>query len=383
MRNILLISNGHAEDLAAAEIGKRLKLAAPGVNLIALPLVGLGKAYDRAGINSLGEKKILPSGGFAKEGFLYLIKDLAAGLLANFSEQIRLLRRLRNKVDLIVGVGDAYLVALAGLFIGRPLLFVDGPKSVRIAGYWPFELWLLKRFCKKIIVQDQPTADFLAAKGLPAQYLGSWVMDYVTVTGDNFGLEKDQTVIGILPGTRGEAYDNLVLSLEVLLELSRHKKLTGLIASTLELNKIREKLASTDWELLETAEAGSIKAKLIHPSGLEARLVEGKFGDVCQNSTLIIGLAGIANEQAVAFGKPTVCFVGTGAQTTLRRWQEIQNITGKSMEIISGTAAEKAQAILAIMNNPVAMAEMAAIGKASKPQWGATERIVRLVLETI
>ncbi|MFH1386314.1 MAG: lipid-A-disaccharide synthase-related protein [bacterium] len=371
-KNILLVSNGHAEDLAAAAIGGTLQTASPDLSIRALPLVGLGQAYDKKGIINLGLKKILPSGGFAKEGIFHFLNDLRSGFFSLFHQQIKILRQEAKKTDLVVAVGDVWVVALCGLFVKKPLIFIDGPKSVKIEGYYKLELWLLKKFCQKVIVQDPETADYLQKKGIPAFYLGSWVMDYVPVTGDNLGIDPGKTVIGILPGTREEAYPNLKLILEVFELLSQSdKNLVGTIASVLNKDKIK----IPGWQLEDN--------KLTSNSGATAYLIEGKFGDVCVRSKLIIGLAGIANEQAVAFGKPVVCFPGSGAQTTLRRWQEIHKITSDSMLIVQGNTVEKAAKIMRLLKDEKRLAVMGKIGKESKPMWGGVERIANLVKTTI
>ena len=97
----------------------------------------------------------------------------------------------------------------------------------------------------------------------------------------------------------------------------------------------------------------------------------------------MIGLAGIANEQAAGFGRPVVCFAGSGAQTTLRRWREIQKITGASMLILEGSLDAKAEQLLRLLHDQKKMAEMAALGKASKPQWGGVARITELVRKNL
>jgi hypothetical protein len=382
-RKILLVSNGHAEDLAAAAIGAGLREKMPEAEIKGMALVGLGKAYDKKGIENLGLRETLPSGGFAKEGSRHFWEDLKAGLIGQLFRQIRILRQEGKTADLVVAVGDLYLVALCGLFIKKPLIFIDGPKSVKIEGYYPIEKWLMKKFCKQILNQDQETADYLKKEGLPAQFLGSWVMDYVEATGEDFGVSQDQAVIGMLPGTREEAYDNLILILEVFEKLSHRAKAIGLIASALERGRLRDFLKSRGWIFNELSGEKGLTAKIVSGSGATAFIAEGKFGDVCLRSKLIIGLAGIANEQAVAFGKPAVCFEGKGAQTTLRRWKEIQKITGRSMTILDGSAEEKAQKILEILNDPRRMEEMARIGKASKPVWGGVEKIAQLILKFV
>lgn len=369
---ILLVSNGHAEDLTAATIGAQLRQLKPEIALKALPLVGMGKAYDQNDIENLGIKKLTPSGGFAKEGFRYLLRDIMAGLLGSLLQQVMILRQEAKRTDLVLVMGDVFLVALCGLFTGKPVIFIDGPNSVRIKEYFAIERWILRKFCQKIIVQDKETADYLETKGLPGLYLGTWVMDYVKVTGENFGLAKDKTVIGILPGTRQEAYANLGLILEVFDHMYQSdSKLTSLIASTLERKKIKIK----GWEL----SGNTLRSK----TGATALIVEGKFGDVCARSKLIIGLAGIANEQAVGLGTPVVCFPGRGPQTTLRRWQEIHNITGDSMAILCGNAEELAQKTLAILKDPQRLKKMEQIGRESKKDRGAIGRIAGLISEQI
>ena len=379
---ILLVSNGHAEDLAASAIGAELRKILPEFTLKAIPLVGLGKAYDDRGIENLGLSKTLPSGGFAKEGLIYLLQDLWAGLLQILFQQAALLNREGKKADLVLAVGDVYVVALCGFFIRKPLIFVDGPKSVKIEGYFNTEKWLMRKFCKQIVVQDQETADYLKKLRLPAQFLGSWVMDYVPVTGEDFGLSQEQPVIGILPGTRGEAYDNLLLILKVFEEMNRKEKFLGLAASALDREKIKAKIRKTGWNFSETSaeeKSHGLTGKLVSKSGTSVLIAEGKFGDVCLRSKLIIGLAGIANEQAVAFGRPVVCFPGKGAQTTLRRFQEIQKITGDSMLIFRGRPKEIAEKALEVLHSPKHLEEMGRIGKESKPVWGGVKGIAQLV----
>jgi uncharacterized protein (TIGR03492 family) len=377
--NILLVSNGHAEDLATAGIGAKIQNA----KIKALPLVGLGKAYDKAGIENIGLKKVMPSGGFAKEGLPYFLKDLGAGFIPDLYQQIKIIKKEGKDADLLVCVGDIFLVALCGFFTGKPIIFIDGPNSVRIRKYYPIEKWILKQYCKKVIVQDRETAEFLKENNIPGEYLGTWVMDYVSVTREDFGIDKNKTIIGILPGTREEAYANLFLILEVIETLQKNnKELIGLVAFALDKTKLKEKFKSSLWEYQEsdaTEQEKGIIAKLVFPSGTTILIAEGKFGDVCKVSKLIIGMAGIANEQAVGFGTPVVAFPGHGPQTTLRRWHEIHNITGDSMAILNGTTKEIAEQISEILNNPKRLERMRQIGIESKKDRGGIENIANFI----
>ena len=154
------------------------------------------------------------------------------------------------------------------------------------------------------------------------------------------------------------------------------------MASTLDREKVKVKAAAKGWDFSPLTGHG-LTGKLTSPKGLTVLIAEGKFGDVCLRSKLIIGLAGIANEQAAAFGRPVVCFPGTGAQTTLRRWREIHKITGDSMMILEGDAEAKAEKIIGLLHDEQKLDEMARLGKLSKPRWGGVDRIARLLADTL
>ena len=389
-KNILLVSNGHAEDLTAAAIGANIRKALPDIEMRALPMVGLGKAYHQKGIENLGLKKVLPSGGFAKEGLRYFFKDLGSGLLGSLFRQIMILRNESKRTQLVVCMGDVFLAALCGIFVGKPIIYIDGPNSIRIREYYPIEKWILKKFCKKVFVQDEATAEFLRRSDIPGLYAGTWVMDYVNLTGEDFGIDKHKIPIGILPGTREEAYHNLLLILKVIDSMAKtaqeNEKPIGLVAFALDRARLKQKLSSTQWNYQETdpKEKGKgITAKIVAPSNTTVLIAEGKFGDVCKSSKLIIGMAGIANEQAVGLGTPVVAFPGRGPQTTLRRWKEIHHITGDSMAILSGKAEEIARKTWEILRDPVRLKEMSRTGLESKKDQGGIRRISDLIIKTL
>ena len=61
MARLLVLSNGHGEDLSGSLLGQRLQ--ALGHDVKALPLAGLGQAYQRAGIALLGSSHEFTTGG--------------------------------------------------------------------------------------------------------------------------------------------------------------------------------------------------------------------------------------------------------------------------------------------------------------------------------
>lgn len=76
-RRVLFLSNGHAEDLIAATIIKKLLEEYPYLSIRALPLAEEGKAYDEVGIKVLGPRKMMPSSGFAGFNLLWLARGEA------------------------------------------------------------------------------------------------------------------------------------------------------------------------------------------------------------------------------------------------------------------------------------------------------------------
>jgi hypothetical protein len=87
-------------------------------------------------------------------------RDLGAGCLRLFGEQLVYLRRAAADAAAIVAVGDAYACALARL-CGRPLIFVGTAKSVHVAAYGPAERRIL-RGAVRIFARDLATAVDLA-----------------------------------------------------------------------------------------------------------------------------------------------------------------------------------------------------------------------------
>eukprot|EP00850_Spirogloea_muscicola_P002838 SM000011S19016 [mRNA] locus=s11:350416:351346:- [translate_table: standard] len=90
---LLCLSNGHGEDTIAVsvlqELQKLAKEKRQAIHISALPLVGEGTAYLRAGMPIVGPTKAMPSGGFLYMDQKQLLGDVQAGLLALTVGQVR------------------------------------------------------------------------------------------------------------------------------------------------------------------------------------------------------------------------------------------------------------------------------------------------------
>ena len=86
-KNVLVLSNGHGEDLIALKILEYLHRLKPELRLVVLPLVGEGNAFKTAiserWLQKIGVSKHLPSGGFSNQSFKGLLADIHAGLLGD------------------------------------------------------------------------------------------------------------------------------------------------------------------------------------------------------------------------------------------------------------------------------------------------------------
>ena len=77
MARLLLLSNGHGEDLSGALLGKELKKYGHVVD--AIPFVGLGNAYENEGIRILGQVREFTTGGLGYTSIRGRWKELLEG----------------------------------------------------------------------------------------------------------------------------------------------------------------------------------------------------------------------------------------------------------------------------------------------------------------
>ncbi len=313
--DLLIISNGHGEDLNGSLISDAVAALAPGCTMAALPIVGGGGAYRRRGLPLLVQGMDLPSGGMVYQGW-NLWKDLSAGWLPQTLAQIRAARGQGRRHRLVLSVGDHVPLLFAWL-TGRPtVVFLVSTSSyyegrLRLS---PLTHWLCRRAAvRQVLTRDAFTARDLQAQGLTkARFVGYPIMDALGDGDDPLGPEAAASIpIALLPGSRfPEAQANLLLMLQVcerLAQLAPERPwlfeaavVPGTVGDLLE-----RQLAAAGWQV---SEAGLIKG------GLQVRLRSDAFAAILRRSRLVLGMAGTAVEQAVGLGKPVVQLVGRGPQ---------------------------------------------------------------------
>lgn len=397
--NIFFASNGHGEDIIACQIIKELREKMPFLSFKSLPLTGEGGAYVSNQVMVLGSRKIMPSGGFVRLGLKYLLKDIKAGLLDLFIEQIRILRSDGRKSDFVIAVGDTFLCSLCGIFTGKKIIFVSTAQSVYIGEFLWIDKWFMRHYARVVFPRDEKTASNLRMFGIPAVYFGNVMMDCLEITGEDFGIPATKKVVGLLPGSRDEAYGNFQYILGAVEEISAgsQKKDYGLpaflmaIAPSIKIEIIEKIGQDSDWEFRKTKPEESsrgIIGFLIKPlttlKGIHSQIIiSNKFADVINNADTIIGLSGTGNEQAVGLGKPVVAFSGKGPQMTLPFLRDQNKLLGGMVFIVPRDRKMIAQRIFSILDDPSIGENARKIGFERMGPAGAADRISSYIKENI
>lgn len=386
-RTVLFLSNGYAEDNIACCIIEKLLEKQPSLRIKAMPFVGEGASYRRLEIQVLGPCRRMPSDGFVGSNLSYLLEDLRAGWLRLYAKKARVLKKERTDASLVVCVGDIFLVLTAVLFIKRPVIFLPTAKSDYIRQHYLVEKWLMRRKCRLVMSRDKKTTLSLKNYGINARYAGNVMMDCLKITGKDFGIDKSSPAVAIVPGSKKEAYKNLMVILDAVREISlqRKKKVNFLLAlaPSLDVQGIAEdvlKKSSWDIQLIKgkKREKGVV-ANLTSVEGAVVKVIQGKFGDVVNLSTVVIGTAGMANEQAVGLGKPVVSFPGEGPQITEKFLRTQRKLLGGAVFITKRNPKTIAAKVMHLLENPQQLREIRKIGKERMGEPGAGEKTAALI----
>ena len=376
MPNILFISNGHGEDRIAASVireifhchsreggnpDSRPTLRQAPRTVLGLPLVGHGREYEKLKVPLLAQGKDLPSGGFVmttKE----LWTDIRAGWLGITLKQWWRLWRFRKQVNVVVAVGDTYALWLSLWCPSAKKIFISTAKSSHVGDHNQFELRKMKQYHCKVFARDALTADYLSRHGIDAEYVGNPMMDMIPMTGETFGARPNDIVIGVLPGSRNEAYQNLELIHRVLADIRKrfhNDSILFVVAVPESLDKDR-------------------CAKILEYA--EDVVITNQYADAVNASRVVIGLAGTANEQAVGMGKPVVAFPGTGPQTSHYRFRLQRRLLGGGVTLIDQfDPAEIANVVLRLSVDHRWQEKVKAIGLERMGLPGASQRIAEKI----
>jgi uncharacterized protein (TIGR03492 family) len=311
MISIRVISNGHGEDLIAARIISSLGLGA--YEFHAFPLVGPGHAFLDLGIPPKIRQASMPSGGFLLR-FKDIVSDLKSGLLMQFQKQRGSLNAA--KADYQIVVGDVFALFMASSKHKMPTIFFPTAKSERAIPHYKLELMYIRKHADIVFPRDIETHERFIQQGIPSQFFGNPMFDGMVSN----AAKAAGITVALLPGSRKEALKNMSLMLSIIskLRLNRLYSFVFSISPHIRYSELKLVINDLPW-VLEKDDVGY----LFKFSQAEIRVrVSYAFFDVLQLASVVLGLAGTANEQAMHANRYLISFIGAGPQSTKQRFQQ-------------------------------------------------------------
>ena len=399
---LLVLSNGHGEDLIALRVLEALHRRCPALEIQVLPLVGEGSAFaaaEQAGVlRRVGPRQALPSGGFSNQSLRGLLADLASGVLGLSLRQWRLVRRWGRQGDPLLAVGDLLPLLLAWSsgarfgFIGTPksdYTWASGPGSAGVAACYhglkgsewdPWEWALMaSRRCRLVALRDRLTARGLRRHGVPALAPGNPMMDGLQPDPLPPELQSWRSLL-LLGGSRmPEALANLE-------RLLRALALAGVEEPLLVLAPTGARPTPLDWQgLLE--QLGYTPAAVPEGSGAAAAwrcgrvqllIGPGRFAAWAGWAEIGLAAAGTATEQLVGLGVPALSLPGPGPQFKRGFAERQSRLLGGSVAVCA-TSKALAERLVLLLGDPALRARLGAIGRQRMGPPGGSDALAALV----
>ncbi len=337
-QRLLVICNGHGEDLIALRVLEQLHQLCPKIRFEVLPLVGEGKIFERAVAEGwlvrLGPTIRLPSGGFSNQSLRGLIKDICAGVISTTFSQLGCVRNALAKDQVILAVGDLLPLFMAWLS-GVPYGFIGTPKSdytwrttfgLAISDYYhrckgsewdPWE-WIFMRSsrCQMVAVRDLLTARGLRRKEVRAIAPGNPMMDCF----ENHSIPdliKDHRRLILLCGSRmpeaKENFQRLLLAVEKL-DLLEPLVILAALGAEPSCTQLEDFLRRRGFSMQDSAPQ-LFGANAFWIKGAQLLFLGvGQFSLWAPWAELGLANAGTATEQLVGLGIPALSLPGSGPQ---------------------------------------------------------------------
>ncbi len=394
MSPLLIISNGHGEDIIALRIIEELRKLPDCPPISVLPIVGNGHIYQAAGIPILGLTKVMPSGGFINMDWRQLWRDIGGGLLGLTLSQYQTVREWEKGGGKIFAVGDIVPLLFARLS-GADYAFIGTAKSEYylrdeegwLSGtspldklwqsyYYPWERYLMSHpRCRAVFVRDGLTAKILGHWQIPVFDLGNPMMDGLEST----PVAAECLSILLLPGSRlPEAYRNwlkILAGVKTLIESFANADIEFLGAISPNIDIIEFEIPLEEYGFRRCPEGFRFGRALL-------RLSQISYPQYLARADLAIAMAGTATEQVVGLGKPVITMPGEGPQFT-PRFAELQTrLLGCSVILVS-SPGEIGPTVKNLLQNRELLEKIEANGKQRLGLPGASKRIAACLLDRL
>jgi uncharacterized protein (TIGR03492 family) len=433
---LLILSNGHGEDIIAVRIIQALQQLSCPPDIFALPIVGEGRAYQKIDIPMIGKVRTMPSGGFIYMDNRELMRDVRGGLVQLTLDQIQSIRgwvnsqtKLGNQ-KAVLAVGDIVPLLFAALS-GADYAFVGTAKSeyyVRdeagllprksksawwenFSGsiYHPWERWLMsRRRCRAVFPRDSLTTQILKKWPIPAVDVGNPMMDglQTSFTSQQFyrsDAEREEVIrpliVTLLPGSRApEAYNNwemMMIAVSALMAGLRQPDsifgaggtmiFLGAIAPGLDCSILSQTLQIQGWRRCEEESPLPISdpdSLIFKQKNTYFILTQQAYNDCLHWGDVAIAMAGTATEQFIGLGKPAIAISGKGPQYNPGFAEAQSRLLGLSLTLVN-QPSQVLPAIQSLLKNPDLLHEIAENGVQRMGRAGAAQRIAECLQERL
>ncbi|MFM7313494.1 MAG: lipid-A-disaccharide synthase-related protein [Cyanobium sp.] len=414
---LLVLSNGHGEDVIALALIEALKRRSPSVPVSVLPLVGSGEAFaaaeGRGLLQRVGPRGTLPSGGFSNQSLRGLFEDLMAGLPLLSWRQWRLVRTWGASGRPMLAVGDLLPLLLAW-GSGGPFAFLGTPKSDYTwaspppAGWgtspladryhrckgseWdPWEWSLMgSRRCRLVAMRDALTARGLRRHGVAAVALGNPMMDGLGGAPLPAGLRQHRRVL-LLPGSRmPEALTNLRRLLAALPTAPETDPMGApwlvLLATGRQPGSaaLATTLSAAGFQPMETPAAAIPSEREATPESLWRRgpiqlwVGAGRFRHWAGWAEVGLATAGTATEQLVGLGVPALSLPGPGPQFQAGFARRQSRLLGGAVRPLASPAS-LGRALHALLDNDEERLRLGRAGRRRMGGAGGSDRLAEQI----
>ena len=338
--SLLIICNGHGEDVIALEIIKRLSKKTNIKKIEVMPLVGKGDVFNNLEskkTQKIGHRRVLPSGGFSNQSLKGFIFDFFSGFLIDIFRNFLIVKQKSKLNYKIIAIGDLLPLFFAWSskcefsFIGTPksdYTWNSGPgwklsdlyHKFKGSEWDPWEILLMRSHkCKSLIMRDEMTAFNLNKKRINARYFGNPMMDFVLEKSEKITNIVNFNRIVLLIGSRyPEALSNLESFLDCLEDFIFEKDLIILLplSANSDISKVQKYLKKYHYMrqdrstfLIDEDSVWKNKNKFI-------LLGKNTFNIWANMADVAISNAGTATEQIAGLGIPSISLPGKGPQFT-------------------------------------------------------------------
>lgn len=389
---LLLVSNGHGEDLSGALLGQALRRQ--GATVAAVPLVGDGDPYRRAEIPVLGHTRSYSTGGLGyTSGVGRLTEVLQGQVLYLLGRSWRLWSAARHADGLVV-IGDVIPVLLAWSCrrpVATYLVAYSSHYEGKLRLPWPCGPCLASRRFRAVFARDALTAEDLSGQlRRPVRFLGNPFMDHLRAEPVPTPAAEAPPQVLLLPGSRRpEALDNLGLMLQLLERLppaAHHCRFAAALVSDITAEALATLINRGGWEL-EADRSG-------HPLGLRRgdlrlELHWGQFAPLLVRSRVVVAMAGTASEQAAGLGIPVLQLAGRGPQFTAGFAEAQRRLLGPGVVCAPGpvgaeaTLAASATLLQGLLTDEDLRSRCRLEGDRRLGPGGGSDRLARAMLEAL